>query len=78
MHRLDSLTRNVQCDGNMFQSLWTRLVGDTIQSRVIVTKRRPKCELVNSIDQIPEAMWLREVGGVGSVNLTACDDFTFT
>ena len=71
--RLDSLTRNVQSDGNMFLSLWPRLVGDTSQSRVIVTKCRRKCHHVDGIDQIPKAMWFRVV----SVNVTACNSFFF-
>ena len=77
-HRPDSLTRNVHCDGNMFPSIWSRLGGDTIQSRVIVNKCRSKRQLVNGIDQIPKVVRLRVVGGVVSVNVTAYYDFTFT
>ena len=52
----------------MFQSLWPRLVGDTSQRRVVVTKCRRQCQHVNGIDQIPKVMWFRVV----SVNVTAC------
>ena len=61
----------------MFQSIWSRLVGDTIQSRVIVTKYRVKCQHVNGINQIPKVVWLRVVGGVVSVNVTACFEFYY-
>ena len=45
----------------MFQSLWSRLVGDAGQRRVIVTKRRHECPFVDGVGQIPKGMGLRVV-----------------